>query len=148
MSQPIHKELPLIERRFLKERSIDEESKVDIVETIKNYLLHREDMVFAYLHGSFVETSSFRDIDVAIFLKRPEREMEIESDLSYELTEKVGCPVEVRVINRAHVAFQMAVLKNGRAILSRSYDLRTDFIEDVSRRYREYIHFRNIVLSA
>lgn len=136
----------MIEKRFLKENKVDKEAKKSIVKIIKEYLLEREDMIFAYLHGSFIENGSFRDIDVALFIKGDGKEMEIESDFSYELKEKMGYPVEVKVINMAPVAFQMAVLRKGWVLLNRSEDIRTDFIEDVGRRYREYVHFRNIVL--
>src|SRR3989338_1989547 len=136
------------EKRFFKEHRIDEEGRKGIVEIIKDYLSDKKDIIFAYIHGSFAEGSSFKDIDIAIFRGKPINTIEFESDLSYELTEKTGYPVEVRVINNAHVAFQMAVLRKGRLLLSRVDDVRTDFIENVGRRYREYTHFRNIVLEA
>jgi len=138
----------MFERRFLKEHTIDEERKRGIVEVIQDDLQAKEEVIFAYLHGSFVEGGSFRDIDVAIFMKDRGQEIDIESDLSLELTEKTGYPVEVRVINEASIAFQMAVLRKGRVLLSRSDEIRTDVIEHVGRRYREYVHFRNIVLEA
>jgi len=136
------------EKRFFKEHRIDEEGRKGIVEIIKDYLSDKKDIIFAYIHGSFAEGSSFKDIDIAIFRGKPINTIEFESDLSYELTEKTGYPVEVRVINNAPVAFQMAVLRKGRLLLSRVDDVRTDFIENVGRRYREYTHFRNIVLEA
>lgn len=138
----------MLERRFFKENLIDEELRERIIEIIKSHLLGREDVSFAYLHGSFAEGNRFRDIDVAIFMRDPVREMEVESDLSYELSEKTSYPVEVRIINNASVAFQMAVLRKRKLLLSKEDDVRTDFIEDVGRRYREYSHFRNIVLGA
>jgi predicted nucleotidyltransferase len=138
----------MIERRFFKLNKIDEATRDKIVEIIKVHLSDRKDVAFAYLHGSFVEGGSFRDIDVAIYTTEFVDELAIESDLSYELTEKAEYPVEVRVINKAPVAFQMAVLRKGRLILSGSEETRTDFIEDAGRRYREYAHFRNIMAGA
>lgn len=76
------------------------------------------------------------------------RDIELESDLSYELTDKTGYPVEVRIINNASIAFQMAVLRKGRLLISKANNVRTDFIENTSRRYREYSHFRNLILAA
>ena len=135
----------MLEKRFLKENKIDEDVKEIIIEIIKSHLSDKNDIIFAYLHGSFAERGRFRDIDLAIFLRKPGREIEIESDFSYELTEKTGYPVEVRIMNNASVAFQMAVLRKGRLLLSIEDDVRTDFIENVGRRYRVYSHFRNIV---
>jgi hypothetical protein len=142
----IKKNKAMLEKRFFKENKIDEELRERIIEIIKSHLSDKDDVIFAYLHGSFAESSRFRDIDLAIFMRKPGREIEIESDFSYELTEKTRYPVEVRIINNASVAFQMAVLRKGRLLLNREDDVRTDFIEDVGRRYREYSHFRNIVL--
>lgn len=136
----------MLEKRFFKENKIDEELRERIINIIKSHLSDKDDVIFAYLHGSFAESGRFRDIDLAIFMRKPGREIEIESDFSYELTEKTGYQVEVRIINKASVAFQMAVLRKGRLLLNREDDVRTDFIEDVGRRYRVYSHFRNIVL--
>lgn len=135
----------MLEKRFFQENKIDEGLRERIIETIKSHISGKDDVIFAYLHGSFAESGRFRDIDLAIFIRKPGREIEIESDFSYELTEKTGYPVEVRIINNASVAFQMAVLRKGRLLLSREDDVRTDFIENVGRRYRVYSHFRSIV---
>ena len=101
----------------------------------------------AYLHGSFVTSESFRDIDVGLYT-RERSDFSYESDLSFDLSKATGYEVEVRVINEAPVAFQMAVIREGLLLFSMDDDTRTDFIEDVSRRYREYAHFRNIFMEA
>ncbi|MEP9411699.1 MAG: nucleotidyltransferase domain-containing protein [Candidatus Brocadia sp.] len=138
----------MIETRFLKKNKIDEETKIRILGIIKECICSINGIVFAYLHGSFAEGADFRDIDIALFVEESVNKLEIETTLSYELTEKTGCPVEVRVVNDAPVAFQMAVLRRGVLLLSRSEDIRTNFIEKISRKYCEYVHFRNIILGA
>jgi len=42
----------------------------------------------------------------------------------------------------------MAVLADSKLLISRDDASRTDFIENVGRRYREYAHFRNIFREA
>lgn len=138
----------MLERRFAKILTIDEQERSNIIKTIKSSLLNRNDVIFAYLYGSFAEGSMFRDIDLAIFIEKPEREIESESNFSYELTQLTGYPVDVRIINRAPVAFQMSVLRVGILLFNSANDRRTDFIEDVSRRYMDYSHFRNIALGS
>lgn len=138
----------MLEKRFFKENKIAEKKREQIIRRIKDYFLDKDDVVFAYLHGSFIENRRFKDIDIAIFVKNPVREIELESDLSYELTDKIGYPVEVRTINNASIAFRMAALRKGRLLISRIDNVRTDFIENTSRRYREYSHFRNLILAA
>lgn len=135
----------MLEKRFYKINTTDDSIRSRVISAIRDFLLSREDVAFAYLHGSFVEGGGFRDIDVAIFTEGPIKIFEIESEFSHELTERTGYPVEVRVMNNAPVAFRMAVLRKGRVLVSRSDETRTDFIENTGRGYREYSHFRNIV---
>ncbi len=104
-------------------------------------------IIFAYLHGSFINNDSFRDIDVGIYI-RTRKDFFFESELSHELSGLTGHEVEVKVINTAPVAFQMAVIREGKLLFSADDDVRTGFIEEVGRRYREYSHFRNIFMEA
>jgi predicted nucleotidyltransferase len=138
---------PFTEKRFLQKRTATPAERERLAQAIKDRLLAEPDVVFAYLHGSFVTEESFRDIDVGIFTGNA-KDFSFESDLSFELSKALGHEVEVRVINDAPVAFQMEVLSKGNPLMSRNDDTRTDFIEDVGRRYREYSHFRNVFMEA
>ncbi|MBM4333726.1 MAG: nucleotidyltransferase domain-containing protein [Deltaproteobacteria bacterium] len=102
-------------------------------------------LLFAYVHGSFVKSRRFRDIDIAAFTEG-KTDFIFESDLSARLTNAVGFVVEVKVINEAPIPFQMAVIRDGALLFSRDEKIRSDFIERVGKRYREYAHFRNIFL--
>jgi len=138
---------PFLEKRFLPRRTASSVERERLIRAIKDRLLQEPDIVFAYLHGSFLTEESFRDIDVGI-LSGVAKDLSFESDLSFELSTALGYEIDVRVINDAPVAFQMAALRNGRLLLSRNDDARTDFIENVGRRYREYAHFRNVFMEA
>ncbi len=138
---------PFEEKRFLPKRTATAGERQRLTQAIKERLMREPDVLFAYLHGSFVNVESFRDIDVGIFTAAP-MGFSYESDLSYELSRALSHEVEVRAVNEAPVAFQMAVLRDGKLLLSRDDVARADFIEDVGRRYREYAHFRNIFMEA
>jgi len=138
---------PFLEKRFLPRRTVSSDERERLTRAIKGRLLQERDIVFAYLHGSFLTEESFRDIDVGIF-SGVAKDLSFESDLSFELSTAIGYELDVRVINGAPVAFQMAALRNGRLLLSRNDNARTDFIENVGRRYREYAHFRNVFMEA
>jgi len=138
---------PFEEKRFLPKRTATAGERERLTQAVKERLMRETDILFAYLHGSFVNAESFRDIDVGIFTAAP-KGFSFESDLSCELSHALGHDVEVRAVNEAPVAFQMAVLRDGIALFSRSDDARADFIEGVGRRYREYAHFRNIFMEA
>ena len=138
----------MIEKRFRPKQRIGEEQQRGLITELKTHFSKRDDVAFAYIFGSFSEGNSFRDIDVAVYLLEYNEESVPESDLSFALSKSTGYPVEVMILNRAPVSFQLSVLKKGVLLVSKSEDLRTDFIDDVGRRYREYSHFRNLALEA
>ena len=110
-----------------------------IREQIKDYLKSRKDVLFAYIHGSFLENRPFRDIDVAVFVgSKPSRfyEMELEDELS-RLT---GFPVDVRVLNDAPVEFRFHVI-GGELLFSRDEKARCDFEEQTMREYHDYSYY-------
>ncbi len=138
---------PFPEKRFLPKRTASPAERERLTRAVRERLLQEPDILFVYLHGSFVTEPSFRDIDVAVFVGAS-KDFSYESDLSFELSTALGHKVEVRVINTAPVAFQFAAVRDGRLLLSREDEARTEFIVDVGRRYREYAHFRNVFMEA
>ncbi len=135
----------MFEERFCEPKFITPQEREKITKMIKGYLSKRKEVLFAYLYGSFIRKEPFRDIDIALFMKQPLKNyLEIESDLSYELTIITGYKVEVKIINSAPVALQMAVLRECGLLTSRDDDKRTDFIQNVSKRYIEYSYLREM----
>jgi len=114
---------------------------------LRELLERREEIIFAYLHGSFVEGLPFNDIDVAVYVdqsKVPDA-FDYEMDLSAELTMALHFPVDVRVLNDAPLGFQHSVLQ-GEAILVRDEEVLTDFIERVAREYMDYAYLGRMYL--
>lgn len=136
----------MLENRFRTPVFLNPFEKKEVVEEIKDYLFKREgDIIFAYLYGSFIKDEAFRDIDVALFMKEPITDIfNIESDLSYELSTITNFSIEVRIINMAPVALQMAALRANYLLFSKDESIRTDFIQDVGKRYIEYSHLREM----
>lgn len=137
----------LLEKRFLPRRSVPTDERYKLIRAIETRLAQEPEILFAYLHGSFVAEDLFRDVDVGI-LTGPDKGFSFESALSADLSSALGHEIEVRLLNRAPVEFQMAVLQGGRLLFCRDEAARLDFIERVGRRYREYTHFRNLFLEA
>lgn len=135
----------LKEKRFLPKQRIDAKKRESLANKLKEALICDQRIIFAYIFGSFIREEAFRDVDVAIFTKG-KTGFDLESDLSLKLSEAIGFNVEVRVLNRAPLSFQMAVLREGRLLFSHDETIRTRFIERTSQRYREFIHFRNLFL--
>ncbi len=117
------------------------EDRERLGEALAQELLLRPEIVFAYLHGSFVESGTFRDLDLAVYLDLARAgcasSYEYETDLSVKLTLTLGMPVDVRVLNNASVAFRYHALK-GRVRVVRNVEVLDDFR---ARTWDDYIDF-------
>lgn len=133
------------EKRFFPKQSLNTQQKRFVERKISKVLSTQPHVLFAYLFGSFLKGGPFRDIDVSLYM-RDKYGFEAEYALSSLLSEALELEVEVKILNNAPVYIQGRVLNEGKLLFSRDEDKRIQFIEKVSRKYREYVHFRNIYL--
>ena len=119
-----------------------------VVDSVKRALDTRLEISFVYLHGSFAKDGDFRDIDVAVYVKEiPASPLEYEIALEAELRQAVaGYPVDVRVLNNAPLSFRYHVIKEGRLIIVRNDDTRSDFQEATLAQYFDFAPFRTLYL--
>ncbi|NSW77742.1 MAG: nucleotidyltransferase domain-containing protein [Chthonomonadetes bacterium] len=98
------------------------EERERIAQQIADLLAEREEVVFAYLHGSFAEGLPFRDIDIAVYLqdgKIPQdKRLRWCFRLADEIQARVRLPVDVQALNDAPLGFKHSVT-NGRVLFSR-----------------------------
>lgn len=115
---------------------IDSEKRERLEQQLATELGRDEDVVFAYLYGSFAEMQPFHDIDVGVYLdtKDQGRLAGKALDIAQCLTERLGFPADVRPLNAAPATFLHHVLR-GTLILSRDDRLLEQVIEDTIRRY-------------
>ena len=97
-------------------------------------LAREPDIAFAYLYGSFAESSSFHDIDLGVCLDGRANTRERAYSLAERLNSQLKIPVDVRVLNDAPVSFLYHVLR-GELLYSRDVDLLSAVMEDTMRRY-------------
>jgi predicted nucleotidyltransferase len=120
--------------------SID--SKEKVFDLLKNALLKKGEIIFAYLHGSFLDGFLFNDIDAALYLDDKKIPREKTSDyceqLNMELSELVRFVVDVHILNHAPVGFQHSVFKHGQLLFSKDDELRSDLIEKISMEYMDF----------
>lgn len=113
----------------LKTYKIAENKRKKIKENIISNLEVREEIIFAYLHGSFLE-DYFRDVDVAVYLMKVGSKKEVlqyELSLERELEEITGFPVDIRIINYAPLSFRFKVIRDGILLFSKDERIRSDF---------------------
>lgn len=127
-------------------REMPEDERRVLIEKLARALLEHPEVSFAYVHGSFIKESRFRDIDVAVFLQgTPVSELTYELEMEARLSEIAGrLPVDVRILNEAPLSFRYHVLKEGIAVAVKRDAKRTDFIEDTIVQYLDFApHRRN-----
>ena len=122
------------------------ERRADLRRRVRIGLESRQEIVFAYVHGSFLdEDLPYHDVDIAVYLDPTwgsGRDLfEYEMTLSVDLTRALHVPVDVRVLNEAPLGFQHSVLHRGEVLFSRSDERLTDFIEQVGLAYMEFSYY-------
>ena len=121
---------------MIKIYELPREQKETTKSKLRESLMGRDEILFAYIHGSFIENEPFRDIDVAIYIKTaPERFYEME--LEEELTRLTGFPVDVRVLNDAPVTFRFRAI-GGELLFSKDEKTRCRFEEKTMAEYHDY----------
>jgi len=124
-----------------------------LVKKITNFLEKKQEILFAYLLGSFLTRDDFRDIDVGIFLD-PQKISEIDS-LRYELELAVKVenrikpgelfkryvPIDIKVLNDAPVTFRYSVSR-GELLFSKDNDIQEEFL---CRTWKEYFDFEYVL---
>jgi predicted nucleotidyltransferase len=117
--------------KIVKEES--QTRKNELLDKLRAALSAREEIVFACVHGSFLDGGAFRDIDIAVFIepKQADRidKFDYEFDLSVGLTKQLGQDVDVQVLNDASPGFLNSVFKNGEVLFSRDEQIRLDLLE-------------------
>lgn len=96
---------------------------------------------FAFLYGSAAEEEQFHDLDVALVVDEeaipPDRVLDYEFAVEKELTAAFPYPVDVRIVNRAPLAFRYQVTR-GVLVCTQDPEASGHFIE---RTWDEYFDF-------
>jgi predicted nucleotidyltransferase len=110
------------------------------IEVLQSLLAGREEILFAYAHGSFLEEGPFRDLDVSVYVKSGDTDQAFrftyEDSLAKEIMHRAGFhfPVDIRLLNGAPISFQYHVFR-GRLLLDRDPDSRIEVVSNVIARY-------------
>lgn len=113
-----------------------------ILQHLRRLLEERPEICFGYVHGSFLTSSSYNDVDVALYLvPAPGEPFDYEMQVSVELTRALRFPIDVHVLNDARLGFQHQSLR-GQLILTRDPVFLTTFIERVAGQYMEFAYYQ------
>ncbi len=113
-----------------------------IIEEIKSELVKKENILFAYIFGSFVNSNNYKDIDIGIYISDfdMDKALDLEFELERILEDKIQKSFDVRVINKAPLGFIYNILKGKIVIIERDSLLRSDFESLIFRKYFDYQH--------
>lgn len=122
-------------------------SKKRIINHLKTALISKSEIIFSYIHGSFLDIFPFRDIDIAIYVDSKKisstHAFDYSFQLSNEISKKIGFEADIQTMNYAPLGFKHSVLKNGELLFSKDETLRLSLIESISL---EYIDFYELSL--
>jgi len=124
------------------------DAKIAVLDTLRTLLKQKQEILFAYLHGSFAQDSRFRDIDLALYLKdmpSSPLEYELAMETAFAKTE-AGYPVDVRILNCAPLSYKYHVIKDGMPLIVNNDDERSDFVEATLSQYFDFAQFRKLYL--
>ncbi|MEW6608093.1 MAG: nucleotidyltransferase domain-containing protein [bacterium] len=131
--------------------SFKQNQRQKIIEKIKQSLLNKNEIVFAFIFGSFLDGPSFRDIDIGIYLDNIEKGDIFNSEL--ELSEIVAKDsnllfdiIEIKVLNFAPGYFLNNIFNRGQLLFCKNYQLLTEMIENTSldTLANEYIAYQSL----
>ncbi len=114
-------------------------SKEEIKNIITDYLLKDQNIIFAYIFGSFVEDDNFNDIDLSIYSNAEKFDT---ISLAVKLERLVNIPFDVIDIKTAadHLIY---CISKGEVIVNKDDDLRIDFITVAWSRYFDFKYYRD-----
>lgn len=111
-----------------------------ILHSIKDVLEKDKRVVFAYLYGSSLKERKFRDIDIGVYSLPEYDEHNVSSEIKIALSKETDIPpdrFDVRIINRVDNLLYLKEVLEGEILIDKNPDIRGNFIEHFSMRYRE-----------
>ncbi|MBW1716904.1 MAG: nucleotidyltransferase domain-containing protein [Deltaproteobacteria bacterium] len=121
-----------------KSHHISKYQRREIGEKITAVLTQRHEIVFAFLYGSFLSETRFRDIDLGIFVRGLDHSehWDYECKLSQEIENALHSSFlfEVKVINEAPLSFCFHVIM-GKLLFTKDEDFLVDFMIRTARHY-------------
>jgi predicted nucleotidyltransferase len=119
---------------------LDDAARSRIAGELQRRLEARPEIVFAYLHGSFVSSGPYRDVDVAVWVnpaREPDHGTRYALDLALALERGLAAHVDVQVLNEAPLAFRYHAM-DGRLLFTRDQE----FLDELrARTWDEYFDF-------
>lgn len=114
--------------------------EADVRAVTEQVLCHYDQVVLAYLYGSYLRFDTYQDIDIALLLNEtmePYALFKLQVQIAGEIEDLLspGVPCDVRVLNDAPVEFQYGAIRTGSIIFCRNEEQKIDYETDMMRQY-------------
>ena len=109
----------LEEKEFFTFYKLSSIEKKEIVEKLRKTIMEREEVLLAVIFGSFLSNSTFRDIDLALYVRGVDDYLKYKFRLDSVLTDTIGYPVDTTILNNAPSWFILEVCSEGQLLYSR-----------------------------
>jgi len=116
--------------RGFKYYSLSGKEKNKVINLIKEVLSKEKHVLLAIIFGSFIELSSFRDIDIAVYSLNTTLNYLVE--LAVKIEEKVKLPIDIVPINELPTKFKQYILTKGLVIFERTPGLYEALLSQVA----------------
>ena len=129
----------MLDEERIKAFTMTRSEKAMVVDVVKSVLSREDNVLMAFLYGSFLEDRPFRDVDIGIVLREgSDVDHFYEFELADRLERSVGgeFPFDVRVVNNAPFTFLYYVVQ-GELLVCRDRDAYADLVTAVARRYHD-----------
>lgn len=115
---------------------------MDISKACTDILREYEDIIFAYIFGSYVEGKMRKDsdIDIAVYLKK-DMDIDLYLKIKMDLTDSIQREVDLVILNNAPPLLKYEIYKNNISLFTRDkaeeskYKVRTLFEYDDIKKY-------------
>ncbi len=132
-----------------KQNRMSVQEKEKKLELIESYLQSYSSVLFAFIHGSFLEDPfPFRDIDVAVYFDEGLAEneyLDLCLTFSVMLSALTHVPVDVHALNNSKNSFCYEVIR-GRLLFTRDEEKSFDFVERTCMLYFDFQYLQNEIL--
>ncbi|MET1159350.1 MAG: nucleotidyltransferase domain-containing protein [Thermoprotei archaeon] len=115
--------LELEEREFFRFYDLAMNKRLEILEYLKHYLEKYSEIVFVIVFGSFTQNTSFRDIDLALYLSKRVDYLEYKLYLDKTLSDLIKYPIDTHILNNAPPWFVKIVCLAGKVLFTRALDI-------------------------
>ena len=117
-------------------------NKQIIVEKIKKYLRNKNEVMYAYIFGSFLIKENYHDLDIALYLDKEfdkndfvEYPYGYESKIMTELEQLLKQRIDIVIMNNAGITILQRIINKGKLIVSKNDKHRIDYENYIRKLY-------------